>query len=126
MSKSNSAVAAPMYKIESGIAIPHRAAQGIYATTIAHMKTGDSIVCEKEGQVLQFRAAAKAAGCSCVVRKIDNGYRVWKSDKTTQTLVKTPAKKAPAKKAVVKKAPAKTTTAKKAAAPVAPAAPVAA
>lgn len=104
MSKSTNAVVAPLYKIESGIAIPERATQGIYATTIAQMKTGDSIVCTKPGQVLQFRAAAKEAGVSCTVRKIDNGgYRVWKSNEPTHTPVKKAQTKAPAKKAAAKK-----------------------
>lgn len=82
MSKSNAS--AVSYKIESGVAIPERTNRGVYASTLANMKTSDSVVCQKMGQVLSFRAAAKAAGCSVIAHKQNDGsYRVWKSDKPT-------------------------------------------
>lgn len=102
MSKSNTS--AVSYKIESGIAIPERTSRGVYATTIANMKTADSVVCQKMGQVLSFRAAAKAAGCSVIAHKQDDGsYRVWKSDKPTvarpvQKKAAAPTRKAPTNK----------------------------
>jgi len=83
MSKSNNS--AVSYKIESGIALPERTSRGVYASTISSMNTGDSIVCQKIGQVLSFRSAAKAAGCSVIAHKNDDGsYRIWKSDKPTE------------------------------------------
>jgi len=81
---SKSIASAVQYKIESGVAIPERTSRGVYASTFAAMKTGDRIICQKMGQVLSFRAAAKAAGCSVIAHKLDDGsYSVWKSDKPT-------------------------------------------
>jgi len=99
MSKSNAS--AVQYKIESGVAIPERTRHGVYASTFAAMKTGDRIICQKMGQVLSFRAAAKAAGCSVIAHKQDDGsYSVWKSDKPT---VARPVRKKAA--APIRKAP---------------------
>jgi hypothetical protein len=91
MSKSNAS--AVSFKVESGVTIPAHTSRGVYASTIASMKTGDSTVCQKMGQVLSFRSAAKAAGCSVIAHKQDNGsYRIWKSDKPTAVRAKTTRK----------------------------------
>jgi len=111
MSKSNSAIS---FKVESGIAIPARTSHGVYASTMSTMKTGDSVVCQKMGQVLSFRSAAKAQGCSVVAHKQDDGsYRVWKSDQPTavrpvqkkaDATTPAPVSKAPVSKAPISKA----------------------
>jgi hypothetical protein len=84
MSKTNAS--ATMFKIESGIPVPEHTRHGLYASKIAEMKVGDSTLVKVPGQVLSFRAAAKNAGCSIIAHKNDDGtFRIWKSDKPTQT-----------------------------------------
>lgn len=73
----------PKLKIESGIPIPPRQAQGFWAKTLLDMKEGDSFVVEtRRERDSVLNCSKRTAGVPVTTRKLNGaGYRIWRIKK---------------------------------------------
>lgn len=68
-------------KIESGIPIPDRSNYRTELTrTAGRMECGQSVVVDTDGQVDSIRKWMRRKGRKIVVRKMDGGWRVWRTE----------------------------------------------
>lgn len=77
-------------KIERGVEIPTRTSHGKWVDLILRMQELDSIVLTTNAQVSTFRATAKRHGIGMIKRKVDGGWRIWKSGVATTAKVRKP------------------------------------
>lgn len=69
------------FEIEDGIEIPERTfpkRDSKWEKLLSEMKKGQSRKLASSGQVASIRSKAKDMGIKIVVRKLPDGYRVWR------------------------------------------------